>query len=94
MNFPEKKIDFCEKLYLPSADTIVQILATIPDWVENCLLVGHNPGLTELVNHWGIRLDNLPTASTACFSFDGDKWSDSIEKSTPAFEWIKLAKDL
>lgn len=93
LNFPEEKIDFREKLYLVSANTIVKILATTPDWVANCLLIGHNPGLTELVNLWGVRLDNLPTASAACFSFEGNKWSDCI-KSKPTFEWIKLAKDL
>lgn len=93
LNFPEDEIITDENLYLVSERKLLKALSSIPENIDYCLLVGHNPGLTELVNYFGVKLDNLPTASAVCFTFQVDSWENiAFEKAD--FQWIKRAKDL
>lgn len=82
-----------KELYLAPASTILQSLAQLPNHINSCLLVGHNPGLTDFINHLGVRLDNLPTASAACFEFDCQEWAN-IGKVNATFRWLQLAREL
>lgn len=81
------------ELYLASSNAILKTINTIPNRVNCCLLVGHNPGITHLINDFGIKIDNLPTCSALCFSFNEDNWQ-SISTNNAIFEWVKLARDL
>lgn len=91
--FPKEKINMDEQLYLASSHTILERLAATSDEVESCLLVGHNPGLTMLINHFGVWLDNLPTASVACFVSEVSSWRD-ISPANIRFQWLQLARKL
>ncbi len=93
VNYPAGQIVSDYDLYLTSAEFILQRLKTLDDQVESCLVVGHNPGLTDLVNLLGVRLDNLPTGSAVCFRFDTASWNETAS-SNAKFEWVKLARDL
>lgn len=93
LNYPKEKIETDKKLYLVWIDQILKRISMVPNDINSCLLIGHNPGLTELVNYFGVRLDNLPTASAACFEFDVSDWKDvSSEKSR--FKWLQMAREL
>lgn len=93
MNYPKEKIQFDSDLYLASMRRILKIIFNLSDAINSCVIVGHNPGLTDLINHFGVRLDNLPTASAVCFYFETDKWS-GISAENAKFQWIQLARDL
>lgn len=93
MDYSSERIRTEKSLYLAWTNEILKKISDIPDTISFCLLVGHNPGLTELVNHFGIRLDNLPTASAVCFEFDAAAWKD-ISRENAAFQWIQLARSL
>lgn len=54
------KINYVESLYLASLDTLLDVLSNTPDSVQRLLLVGHNPGLEELVSY----LSNQPIPMT------------------------------
>lgn len=92
MEYPAKDVISDSTLYLASVITILDCIGKMPDTATSCILVGHNPGLTDLVNYLGVRLDNLPTASAICFTFETDNWNE-ISSSNSNFEWIKLARD-
>ena len=71
-----------QRVYLASAHTLLEIIAAVPDSVERLLLVGHNPGLEELVlllvRDGPLRDDvevKFPTASLAEMRFDTPSWS-------------------
>ncbi|MCI0507934.1 MAG: histidine phosphatase family protein [Gammaproteobacteria bacterium] len=52
LHIPEQNISFDKRLYLAAADTLLEILtevAHVPSHPESVMLVGHNPGLEELV---------------------------------------------
>ncbi len=93
MNYPEKEIQTDRNLYFATASRLYNAIVTLPDEVINCLFVGHNPGITDLINDLGVTLDNLPTASAICFEFQVDKWED-ITPERANFKWIKLAREL
>lgn len=93
MGYPTEKIETDKELYLAWVDEISQCISKIPNTIGHCLIVGHNPGLTHLLNHFGVRLDNLPTASAACLEFDASTWEE-ISPENARFQWLKLAREL
>ncbi len=76
------------RVYLASAATLLDLVRETPDAAETVLLVGHNPGLEDLV----LLLvpdgespprdaveEKYPTASVAVLEFAIDRWADAGE---------------
>lgn len=49
LHIPKKNIHFDERVYLASVDTLLHVLAQCPSNAEKVMLVGHNPGLEDLL---------------------------------------------
>jgi phosphohistidine phosphatase len=75
------------ELYMATSLWLRHLLGNIGDEIISCILVGHNPGLTDLINHFGVRLDHLPTASVAAFQFDANSWKE-IAAENAHFLWL------
>lgn len=93
IGYPEKEIQNVQNLYFAPARWILNVVSKLPEEINSCLYVGHNPGVTDLVNDLGVRLDNLPTASAVCFEFNIDSWA-KISAERANFMWLKTAKEL
>lgn len=93
MGYPLEKIADTKELYLAWINDLIKTISSLPNSAHSCILIGHNPGLTDLINYFGVRLDNLPTASSACFEFEIKKWSD-ISRENVELKWFQLARDL
>lgn len=80
-------------LYLASPGTLLAILAAQPAAEATIVLVGHNPGLTQLVNMLlpDMRLANLPTAGVVSMQVDIDNWADigTVAGTTEYFDYPK-----
>ncbi len=78
LGYPREFIQREERLYLASRQTLIDVVTTQEDTFNDLLLVGHNPGLTELINELlpELRLDNLPTAGVACIDSEAESWAD------------------
>ena len=71
-----------KRIYLASAATLLDVVHDLPSAADRVLLVGHNPGLEELVlllvpEGAAGRKDveiKFPTASLAEMRFDGQGW--------------------
>lgn len=64
-------------LYLASAASIVRMLRKVRDAkAETVMIVGHNPGLEELVARLTGEGDNMPTAALAQIAVPIDHWRD------------------
>lgn len=48
---PETLIDFDDRVYLADVTTLLGVLARCPEDMNNVLLVGHNPGIEQLLVH-------------------------------------------
>ena len=75
INYP---LEFLEKepdLYLASLDRLLDVIVAQDASINNLMIVGHNPGLTSLVNFVSPGLtDNLPTCGIVSVSMDTDSW--------------------
>ncbi len=66
-----------DALYLASVEDILAVLAQIPPTSANAMIVGHNPGLTHLINTLGdVQLDNLPTSGVFILDLPIAHWAD------------------
>lgn len=74
-----RTVAYEDALYLAPAETLLDWIRAAPDSCRVLLLVGHNPGLTDLVNLLRrgrqARLDNLPTLALAHFRGEAP-WSE------------------
>ncbi len=70
-------VEYSKDLYLASPKTIIQIIQSVPDSVNELMLVGHNPGVTQAVNFLASEhFENVPTSGVACIIFDFDSWKE------------------
>jgi phosphohistidine phosphatase len=65
-----------ERLYLAGPADIVVVLQTVDAEAETVMIVGHNPGLEELVAQLTGEPQDLPTAALAQIVLPIDQWRD------------------
>ena len=64
------------RLYLAGPADILPLLRTVGEKAETVMIVGHNPGLEELVAQLTGDWQNLPTAALAQIVLPIDRWRD------------------
>lgn len=86
-----------QRIYLASTATLLDVIHGLPDEVERVLLVGHNPGLEELVLQLvpdgGTLRDEVeikfPTATLAEMTFDGVRWEEVKADSATLTRFVR-----
>jgi len=92
MNIDVKREE-TDLLYTFDAFDVINFLKTMDKHVKHVMIVGHNPGLTEVINRLShVNLDNLPTCGFAQFTFDISFWSDleTVEGELDFLEYPKM----
>jgi phosphohistidine phosphatase len=69
---PPTRVD--DRVYAGSLDELLSVVADLPEAADTALLVGHNPGLEELVEHLTGEHVRLPTSALALVDVPGP-WS-------------------
>ena len=64
------------RLYLAGPADILSLLRTVGEKAETVMIVGHNPGLEELVAQLTGDWQDLPTAALAQIVLPIDRWRD------------------
>ncbi len=86
------------RIYMASAVTLLDLVRGVDDGVTQLMLVGHNPGLEDLVllltpADDGALRDTLeikyPTAALAELRFDVDRWADVAEKTGHLVRFVR-----
>ncbi|MDD3876535.1 MAG: histidine phosphatase family protein [Bacteroidales bacterium] len=76
LDYQVTKIIKNKKIYHADEDALFEIIFSFPDDLNNIIIVGHNPTLTEFVNYFiKPRIDTLPTSGVVSLSFDTISWS-------------------
>lgn len=67
-----------DSLYLASAAALAAAIGATDDGIDTLLVVGHNPGLSELALELAPELpfDDLPTSGVVGIDVDAAAWSD------------------
>ena len=78
LEYPDDAIRLDPTLYLATPEEILAVVAEQADAVDCLLVVGHNPGLTELTNLLlpTLNLANLPTAGTVVLDCATERWAE------------------
>ena len=71
---PEATVD--ERVYAASGDALLRLVRDWPDDLHHVVLVGHNPGLEDLVETFAGRWVPLPTSALAVIELGG-RWSEA-----------------
>lgn len=77
------KVEFSSELYLAAPSTCLRVLAERGGDAKRVMLVGHNPGLEELVTALTGEQVSLPTAGLAECTLEVERWSD-VSRDTRA----------
>ena len=76
LGYPLEFLHRENELYLASLDRLLDVVAAQDNGFNNLMIVGHNPGLTDLVNFLQPGLtSNLPTAGVVSVSIEQDDWN-------------------
>ena len=82
IDFPEADILEAAGVYEAAAGDLLKLMRSLPEEKRDVMLVGHNPGLTDLANIF-IRpgIENIPTCGLVRLAFDVQQWSDISPQS-------------
>lgn len=75
LGYPRRRIAVDERLYPGEARQLRSVIGELDDALEQVMLIGHNPSLSELAHHLASRITHLPTCAVAEFTLDADSWS-------------------
>jgi phosphohistidine phosphatase len=84
---------FDQRIYEASLTTLVQVVSEIPGDIKTAMLVGHNPGMEELLAFLTHETRHMPTCALARISLDGVTWKE-VGRGTGKLEWFVTPKDL
>ena len=89
------KKEYRDDFYHSSSENIISILAKINNKIKSVIIIGHNPGFTDLVNSLtNINLFNLPTTGIVMVNVNIKNWSEISKKNKNEISWIKFPKEL
>jgi len=74
---------FTKDLYHAPADSYLEYISLLGEPHQTLLMVGHNPGVEQLVYHLSDCFETMPTAAIAWFQFESLQWSP-LESRQPA----------
>ncbi len=82
-----------ERIYEATVARLFEVVAQIEDDANVAMLVGHNPGLEELVVSLTGESLSMPTAALACIELDIEKWN-KVRAGAGRLEWLVKPKEL
>jgi phosphohistidine phosphatase len=82
-----------ERIYQAGSAALLEIVSQLEDSVSGVLLVGHNPGLEDLLERLTNEVQPVPTAALARVSLRIKRWSD-VQTARGKLEWIVRPKEL
>lgn len=74
--YPETNVEIVDRLYLAGLEEILEVIRGQKRTVQRLLVVGHNPGLTEVAQRLSpvFPLDDLPTAGAVGLDVEATDW--------------------
>ena len=87
------EVRYDERIYEATTSQLLEVISEVDDDRESVLLVGHNPGIEDLLALLtGQRVD-VTTATFARIEINAPKWSANLANNG-TLDWIVRPKDL
>jgi phosphohistidine phosphatase len=88
VGYAEERIVFDDPLYLAESEEWQEIIESISGEADHVACFGHNPGITELANHFsGDPIENVPTCGLIDMGFEVDAWANVFAAKPVSFEF-------
>jgi phosphohistidine phosphatase len=84
---------FDERIYDASAARLIDVVSGVEREAEGVLLIGHNPGVEELIETLTGSRERMTTAALARVALDIDTWDD-VSPGCGRLEWVVRPKEL
>jgi phosphohistidine phosphatase len=82
---------FDERIYEASVSRLLEVITQIEKSARSVLIVGHNPGLEELLSALTTQTETMPTAALAKISFKISNWNHAVKGG--ALDWVVRPKE-
>lgn len=76
LHYPRKHIVVDDRLYPGDAGALLRVIRGLDDKLARVMLIGHNPGLSDLAGRLCGEPTHLSTCAVAGLTFDAGAWSD------------------
>lgn len=87
------EVRYDERIYEATVSQLLDVIAQVDSDCESVLLVGHNPGIEELLALLTGEQQHVTTANFAKIKLEATKWSASLaNKGT--LEWLVRPKEM
>jgi phosphohistidine phosphatase len=88
------EIIFTRDFYHADVERFIERLKDVSDDFSRVMIVGHNPGLEELIEELTGRWERMPTAAVASIKLPIDQWSELSEKTVGKLINLWIPRDL
>ena len=87
LKYPLEFLQSEKELYLATPEKILEIVCAQEDNFSDLMVIGHNPGMTDLVNQMlpSMHLHNLPTCGVVAIDVETDAWGKIPEADSKLF---------
>jgi phosphohistidine phosphatase len=94
LDFPWAEIQTEKAAYLAEVGTLMDVVRRIDEGAESALLVGHNPGVSELAHALARGFDQeLPTGAVVEIDLPADTWA-SVRRSSGSLRLYDYPKNI
>lgn len=76
-----------ERIYEAGSLQLLALLPEVEDKTNTFVLVGHNPGLEDLIRTLTGRAEHLSPATLAKINFEVERWSD-VKENIGTLDWL------
>ena len=89
LDYPREDIRSSRRLYHADPREILRFITEQPAARSEIIVVGHNPGFTDLANLLlpELRLENLPTAAYVAMDFSAHGWPEIVRAPATLLNW-------
>lgn len=87
------KLEIDDRIYEASSLTLFNLVSEFADDTRSVLIVGHNPGMEELIRLLTGEPHSIPTAALSRLTLNIDRWSD-LALDSGTLDFIIRPKDL
>jgi phosphohistidine phosphatase len=79
MGLPKALTD--KAIYDASENTLLKVIDELPNDKDFIALVGHNPGISQILYYLSGAIKDVPPCSVALIEFDLDTWAEIFEQT-------------
>lgn len=94
IDYNHEQIRVLPGIYEASLDMLLSVIHELPDEADSVLLVGHNPTITDVVNHLAPSplSEDMATAAIASLHFQTEHWAD-VSKANAELYFFDRPRD-